>query len=142
MYKSAINPVVSFPSLGICLWGQKTCTQKPSAFDRVNVRMLFNYLERNISNSARYIVFEQNDTHTQNMFVSMCAPLLTQVQAGRGIDDFKIVCDDSNNTPLVKSNNQFIASFLIKPTYAIEFITLNFVAVGATISFDEAIGSI
>ncbi|QQV87912.1 hypothetical protein [Campylobacter phage CJLB-7] len=142
LYKSAINPVVSFPSLGICLWGQKTCTQKPSAFDRVNVRMLFNYLERNIANSARYVVFEQNDTHTQNMFVSMCSPLLTQVQAGRGIDAFKIVCDDSNNTPLVKSNNQFIASFMIKPTYAIEFITLNFVAVGATISFEEAIGSI
>ena len=142
LYKNAINPVVSFPSQGICLFGQKTLTQKPSAFDRVNVRMLFNYLERNIANSARYILFEQNDVYTQNQFKSMTEPLLAQVKAKRGIDAFKVICDDTNNTPLVKSNNQFVASFLIKPTYAIEFITLNFAAVGATISFEEATGMI
>lgn len=142
LYKNSINPVVSFPAQGICLWGQKTCTSKPSAFDRVNVRMLFNYLERNIAKSARYILFEQNTTTTQNMFVSMTTPLLDYCKAASGIDAFKVVCDDSNNTPLVKSNNQFVASFLIKPTYAIEYINLNFVALGATISFEEAAGSI
>ena len=142
MYKNAINPIVSFPSQGICLFGQKTCTQKPSAFDRVNVRMLFNYLERNIANSARYILFEQNDSHTQNMFKSMTEPVLAQVKARRGLDDYKVVCDDTNNTPLVKSNNQFVASILLKPTYAIEYIVLNFVAIGASISFEESIGAI
>ena len=142
MYKNAINPIVSFPSQGICLFGQKTCTQKPSAFDRVNVRMLFNYLERNIANSARYILFEQNDSHTQNMFKSMTEPVLAQVKARRGLDDYKVVCDDTNNTPLVKSNNQFVASILLKPTYSIEFLQLNFVCIGASISFEEAIGSI
>lgn len=139
MYKNGINPVVSFPNLGICLWGQKTLTLKPSAFDRVNVRMLFNYLERNISNSARYIIFEQNNSATQNQFVSMVTPLLEMCKSSNGIEDYKVVCDDTNNTPLVKANNRFVANILVKPLYAIEYISLIFTCVGATVSFEEAI---
>lgn len=142
LYKSDINPVVSFPNQGIVLWGQKTLYGKPSVFDRVNVRMLFNYLERTIAKSAKYVVFTQNDEIQRNLFISLIDPVLAQVKTRRGIDDYKIICDTTNNTPLVVSNNQFIADILIKPTYVTEFITLNFVAVGATLSFDEVIGAV
>lgn len=138
LYKNSINPVVSFPGQGIVLWGQKTATSKPSAFDRVNVRMLFNYAERKIANSAKYVVFEQNDNTTRNSFVSMCTPLLDGIKANRGIEDYRIICDTSNNTPSVIANNQFVATFMLKPTYSAEFVTLNFVCVGATSSFEEA----
>lgn len=138
LYKNSINPVVSFPGQGIVLWGQKTATSKPSAFDRVNVRMLFNYAERKIANSAKYVVFEQNDNTTRNSFVSMCTPLLDGIKANRGIEDYRIICDTSNNTPSVIANNQFVATFMLKVTYVAEFITLNFVCVGATSSFEEA----
>lgn len=142
LYKNDINPVVNFPGQGIVLWGQKTLYGKPSVFDRVNVRMLFNYLERTIAKSAKYVIFTQNDEIQRNLFISLIDPVLAQVKTRRGIDDYKIVCDSTNNTPLVVSNNQFVADILIKPTYVTEFITLNFVAVGATLSFDEVIGAV
>jgi phage tail sheath protein FI len=142
LYKNNINCVCSFPGQGIVLWGQKTMSRKPSAFDRVNVRMLFNYLERSIGKMSKYVLFEQNDAQTRNMFVSIVKPLFDQVKAGRGLTEYAIVCNDSNNTPLVVANNQLVATFLIKPTYVTEFITLNFVAVGPTISFSEAIGMV
>jgi hypothetical protein len=104
--------------------------------------MLFNYLERSIGKMSKYVLFEQNDAQTRNMFVSIVKPLFDQVKAGRGITEYAIVCNDSNNTPLVVANNQFVATFLIKPTYVAEFITLNFVAVGASINFSEAIGMV
>lgn len=140
LYKNDINPICSFPNSGIVLWGQKTLQGKPSTFDRVNVRGLFNYLERIIAKSARNVVFSQNDAITRSLFVSMIDPVLQQVKSKRGIYDYKIVCDESNNTDIVIQNNQFVATILIKPTYVAEFITLNFIAVGTSVSFEEAIG--
>ena len=110
LYKNSVNPIVSFPGLGTVLWGQKTLSRKPSAFDRVDTRMLFNYLERSISKSSRYVLFEKNDASTRNMFVSMVKPLFEFVKSGRGIEDYKVVCDETNNTALVRSNNQFIVT--------------------------------
>lgn len=138
LYKNNINPVVSFPGQGIVLWGQKTATSKPSSFDRVNVRMLFNYAERKIANSARYIIFEQNDDTTRNSFVSMVTPLLDGIKANRGIEDYRVICDTSNNTAQVIANNEFVATIMLKPLYSAEFIYLSFVSVGATVSFEEA----
>lgn len=138
LYKNNINPVVSFPGQGIVLWGQKTATSKPSSFDRVNVRMLFNYAERKIANSARYIIFEQNDDTTRNSFVSMVTPLLDGIKANRGIEDYRVICDTSNNTPQVIANNEFVATIMLKPLYSAEFVYLSFVSVGATVSFEEA----
>jgi phage tail sheath protein FI len=140
LYKNAVNTIVSFPGQGICLWGNKTATQKPSAFDRVNVRGLFNYAERAISKMSKYVLFEQNSDTTRNMFISTTKPFFDRIKAGQGIDDFLIVCDESNNTPIVRQNNQFIGDFYIKPTYAIEFIQLRFTAVGASISFSQVVG--
>lgn len=138
LYKNNINPVVSFPGQGIVLWGQKTATSKPSSFDRVNVRMLFNYAERKIANSARYIIFEQNDDTTRNSFVSMVTPLLDGIKANRGIEDYRVICDTSNNTPQVIANNEFVANIMLKPLYSAEFVYLTFTSVGATVSFEEA----
>ena len=138
LYKNNINPVVSFPGQGIVLWGQKTATSKPSSFDRVNIRMLFNYAERKIANSARYIIFEQNDDTTRNSFVSMVTPLLDGIKANRGIEDYRVICDTSNNTPQVIANNEFVATIMLKPLYSAEFVYLSFVSVGATVSFEEA----
>lgn len=138
LYKNSINPVVSFPGQGIVLWGQKTATSKPSSFDRVNVRMLFNYVERKIANSARYVIFEQNDDTTRNSFVSMVTPLLDGVKANRGISAYRVICDTTNNTPQVIANNEFVGTIMLKPIYSSEFIYLNFVSVGATVSFEEA----
>ena len=142
MYKNNINPVVSFPGSGVVLWGQKTLSRKPSAFDRVNVRMLFNYMERAIAKMSKYVLFEQNDATTRNLFISTVKPFFERAQAGRGLEAFVAVCDESNNTAIVRQNNQFIADFYIKPTYVAEFITLNFVAVGASISFSEVVGKV
>lgn len=140
LYKNAINCVVSFPGQGICLWGNKVLTQKPSAFSRVNTRMLFNYMERRIANMSKYVLFEQNTAQTRNLFVSSVKPFFERIQAAQGIEDFAIVCDESNNTAIVRQNNSFVADFYIKPAYSIEFITLRFSAVGAAVSFSEVIG--
>ena len=142
LYQKSINSIVSLPGQGIVLWGQKVMTQKPSAFSRVNVRCLFNYMERQISKMAKYNLFEQNTETTRNLFVSTIKPFFERIQAGQGIEAFYIQCDESNNTPIVRQNNQFVASMYVKPTYTIEFITLNFVAVGASISFSEVVGQI
>ena len=141
LYKNKLNPIVSFPGQGIMKWGQKTMQSRSSAFDRENIRCLFNYLERSVSKMSKSMVFEANDEFTRNYFVSICKPLFERVRSGRGIDSYKIVCDETNNTPIVRNNHQFIATFLIKPTYTAEFITLNFVAVGASVEFSEVTGS-
>jgi phage tail sheath protein FI len=138
LYKNKINPVVSFPGQGNAIvWGQKTLQSKPSAFDRINVRGLFNTLERAISRMAKYYLFEFNDEFTRNRFVGTIRPFLEQVKAGRGVYDFYVRCDKSNNTSAVIDANQFIADIAVKPTRVAEFITLNFVAVGTGVSFSE-----
>jgi phage tail sheath protein FI len=139
LYKNAINTVVSFAGQGIALWGQKTATTKPSSFDRVNVRGLFNYAERAITKMSKYVLFEQNSDTTRNMFVSTVKPFFDRIKAGEGVEDYLIVCDTSNNTAIVRQNNQFVADFYIKPMYAIEFISLRFTAVGASINFSEVV---
>lgn len=139
LYKSGINPVVSFPGQGTVMWGQKTLLSKPSSFDRVNVRGLFNTLERSLGKMAKYQVMEFNDNFTRNRIISMIRPFLGSVQAGRGIQDFLVICDTSNNTADVISRNQLIVDVYIKPTYVAEFVLLRFTNAG-TNSFSEVIG--
>ena len=139
LYKNGINPVVSFPGQGVVMWGQKTLLDKPSSFDRVNVRNLFNTLERALSKMAKYQVMEFNDNFTRNRIISMIKPYLGSVKAGRGIQDFLVICDESNNTPDVISRNNLVVDIYIKPTYVAEFIQLRFTNAG-TNSFSEVIG--
>ena len=139
MYKNGINPIVAFPGQGTVMWGQKTLLAKPSSFDRVNVRGLFNTMERALSKMAKYQVMEFNDNFTRNRIISMIKPYLGSVQAGRGIQDFLVICDESNNTADVVSRNQLIVDIYIKPTYVAEFIQLRFTNAG-TNSFSEVIG--
>lgn len=139
LYKNGINPIVAFPGQGTVMWGQKTLLDKPSSFDRVNVRGLFNTMERALGKMAKYQIMEFNDTFTRNRIVSMIKPYLSTVQAGRGIQDFLVICDESNNTADVISRNQLIVDIYIKPTYVAEFINLRFTNAG-TNSFAEIIG--
>ncbi len=137
LYKGRINPVVSFPGLGVVLWGDKTAQTKASAFDRINVRRLFMVLEKAISIASRAQLFELNDEITRSNFVAMTAPFLRDVQGRRGITDFKVVCDTSNNTGDVIDRNEFRADIYIKPARSINFITLTFVATRTGVSFSE-----
>jgi len=138
LYKNKVNPIVSFPGQGNALvWGQKTLESKPSSFSRINVRGLFNTLERAISRMARYYLFEMNDEITRNRFIGTIKPFLESVKAGRGVYDFYVRCDESNNNSAVIDSNQFIADIAIKPTRVSEFITLNFIAVGTGVDFSE-----
>ena len=139
LYKNGLNPIVAFPDQGKVMWGQKTLLDKPSSFDRVNVRGLFNTMERSLSKMAKYQVMEFNDNFTRNRIISMIKPFLGSVQAGRGIQDFLVICDTSNNTPDVISRNQLVVDVYIKPTYVAEFIHLKFTNAG-TNSFSEVIG--
>lgn len=139
LYKNGINPIVAFPGQGTVMWGQKTLLDKPSSFDRVNVRGLFNTMERALSKMAKYQIMEFNDNFTRNRIISMIKPYLGTVQAGRGIQDFLVICDESNNTPDVISRNQLVVDIYIKPTYVAEFIQLRFTNAG-TNSFAEVIG--
>lgn len=137
LYKAGINPVVSFPGQGVILYGDRTLLSKPSAFDRINVRRLFIVLEKAIATAAKYQLFEFNDSFTRGQFRSMVEPFLRDVQGRRGIIDFRVKCDDTNNTGEVIDRNEFIADIYIKPARSINFITLNFVAVRTSVSFDE-----
>jgi len=140
LYKLAINSVVSFKGDGTMLFGDKTGTLKPSAFDRINVRRLFLVLEKSISRSAKYQLFEQNDAITRLSFVASVEPFLRDVQGRRGIDEFKVICDESNNTKQVRAANEFRGTVLIRPIYSINFIKLTFTAVGPNVSFEIAAG--
>ena len=140
LYKNGINPVVAFPGEGIILYGDKTMQTKPSAFDRINVRRLFIVLEKAIAIAAKYSLFEFNDAFTRAQFVSMVEPFLRDVKGRRGIYDFKVVCDDTNNTPEVIDTNRFIGDIYIKPARSINFIQLNFVAVRTGVDFTEIAG--
>lgn len=137
LYKESVNPVVTFPGQGTILFGDKTFLSKPSAFDRINVRRLFIVLEKAVATAAKYQLFEFNDDFTRAQFRNLVEPFLRNVQGRRGIIDFRVKCDNSNNTGEVIDRNEFIASIFIKPNRSINFITLNFVAARSSVSFDE-----
>jgi len=140
LYVKGINPVVTFAGEGTILYGDKTLLSRPSAFDRINVRRLFIVLEKAISRAARSSLFEFNDTFTRAQFVNLVEPFLRDVQGRRGITDFRVVCDETNNTGEVIDRNEFIGDIYIKPARSINFINLNFVAVRTGVSFDEIVG--
>ena len=137
LYKKGINPVVSFPGQGTVLFGDKTLLSKPSAFDRINVRRLFIVLEKAISTAAKFQLFEFNDGFTRAQFRNLVEPFLRDVQGRRGITDFKVVCDETNNTGEIIDRNEFVADIFVKPARSINFIQLNFVATRTGISFEE-----
>lgn len=141
LYKSRINPVVTFKGQGTLLFGDKTALSKPSAFDRINVRRLFIVLEKAIATAAKFQLFEFNDDFTRANFVAAVEPFLADVKSRRGMTDFKVVCDASNNTPAVIDGNRFVADVYVKPNRSINFITLNFVAVRSGVSFEEVAGA-
>jgi phage tail sheath protein FI len=140
LYKNSINPVVSFPGQGTVLYGDKTATSKPSAFDRINVRRLFIALEKAISEAAKFSLFEFNDEFTRSQFRNLVTPFLRDVQSRRGITDFLVVCDNTNNTAEVIDRNEFRGDIYIKPNRSINFIQLNFVAVRTGVEFSTVIG--
>ena len=137
LYKKGVNPVVSFPGQGTVLFGDKTLLAAPSAFDRINVRRLFIILEKSIATAAKFQLFEFNDSFTRAQFRNLVEPFLRDVQGRRGIIDFRVKCDESNNTGEVIDKNEFVADIFIKPNRSINFITLNFVAARSAISFNE-----
>lgn len=142
LYKVGVNPVVNLPGQGILLYGDKTKESRPSAFDRINVRRLFLVIERAIKQAASNVLFEFNDEFTRAEFVNIVEPFLREIQGRRGITDFRVVCDETNNTAAVIDANRFIASCFIKPARSINFITLNFVAVRTGVDFDEVVGTV
>lgn len=140
LYKAGVNPVISQSGMGTILFGDKTMQMKPSAFDRINVRRLFIVLEKAISIAARGSLFEFNDEFTRASFKGLVEPFLRGVKGRRGVYDFKVVCDTTNNTPDVIDSNRFVGDIYIKPARSINFIQLNFVAVRTGVSFDEVVG--
>ena len=141
IYSAGVNPVVSFPGQGTVLFGDKTLQARPSAFDRINVRRLFLILEKAITNAAQYSLFELNDEFTRAQFVSLVTPFLRDVQGRRGITDFKVVCDKTNNTAQVIDSNRFVGDIYIKPARSTNYIQLNFVAVATGVDFTTIVGA-
>jgi phage tail sheath protein FI len=141
LYKAGVNPIISEPGQGILLFGDKTAQSKPSAFDRINVRRLFVVLEKAISTASKFQLFELNDEFTRAMFRNMTEPFLRDVKGRRGITDFLVVCDETNNTGAVIDTNRFVADIYIKPARSINFITLNFVATRTGVEFSEIVGT-
>lgn len=140
LYKKGVNPVVTFPGEGTILYGDKTLLSRPSAFDRINVRRLFIVLEKAIARASRSSLFEFNDEFTRAQFVNLVEPYLRDIQGRRGIFDFRVVCDETNNTPEIIDRNEFVGDIYIKPARSINFIQLNFVAVRTGVSFAEVVG--
>ena len=140
IYALGVNPVGTFPGQGTVLFGDKTLQSLPSAFDRINVRRLFIVLEKTIAVASKFSLFEFNDEFTRNQFVSLVTPFLRDIQGRRGITDYRVVCDSTNNTPQVIDSNQFVGDIYIKPARSINFIQLNFVAVRTGVSFTEVVG--
>ena len=140
LYRSRINPVVNFPGQGVVLFGDKTGLTTPSAFDRINVRRLFITLEKSISTAAKFQLFEFNDEFTRANFRNIVEPFLREVQGRKGITDFKVICDETNNTGEVIDRNEFIAQIYVKPARSINFITLQFIATRSGVSFSEVVG--
>lgn len=142
LYKLGVNSIVTFPGEGTILYGDKTFLNRPSAFDRINVRRLFIVLEKTIAKASRSSLFEFNDEFTRAQFVNLVEPLLRDVQGRRGIYDFRVVCDTTNNTPEVIDSNSFVGDIYIKPARSINFIQLNFVAVRTGVAFEEIVGRV
>ena len=140
LYRARVNPVVDFPGQGVVLFGDKTALTKPSAFDRINVRRLFLVLEKAIATAAKFQLFEFNDEFTRAQFRNLVEPFLRDVQGRRGLIDFKVVADGTNNTGEVIDRNEFVGDIFIKPNRSINFITLNFIAVRTGVSFTEVGG--
>jgi phage tail sheath protein FI len=137
LYQDGINPVINSPGNGIVLMGDKTLLAAPSAFNRINVRRLFIILEKAVATAAKYQLFEFNDSFTRSQFTSLVTPFLRSVQGRKGIYDFKVICNNSNNTGEVIDRNEFVADIFIKPAKAINFIQLNFIATRTGVAFDE-----
>lgn len=142
LYKAGINPIVQLPGQGTLLFGDKTKEVRPSAFDRINVRRLFLAIEKSISLAARNVLFEFNDEFVRAEFVGIIEPVLREIQARRGIQEFFVQCDDTNNTPAVIDRNELVATIFVKPARSINFVTLNFVAVRTGVAFEEIVGNI
>ena len=140
LYRARVNPVATFPGQGTVLFGDKTGLSAPSAFDRINVRRLFITLEKAISTASKFQLFEFNDEFTRANFRNIVEPFLREVQGRRGITDFLVVCDETNNTGEVIDRNEFVAEIFVKPARSINFITLQFVATRTGVSFDEVAG--
>jgi len=141
LYKARVNPVCSFPGQGTVLFGDKTAQSKPSAFDRINVRRLFITLEKAISTAAKFQLFEFNDEFTRAGFRNQVEPFLRDVQGRRGVTDFLVVCDSTNNPGSVVDRNEFVADIFIKPARSINFISLNFIATKTGVAFSEVVGA-
>jgi phage tail sheath protein FI len=139
LYKNGVNPVVTFPGEGTVLFGDKTLLAKPSAFDRINVRRLFIVMEKAIATAAKFQLFEFNDSFTRAQFKNLVEPFLRDVQGRRGITDFVVKCDESNNTGEVIDRNEFVADIFVKPNRSINFITLTFVAARSAITSQKSV---
>ena len=140
IYSAAVNPVVSLPGQGTLLFGDKTLTTQPSAFNRINVRRLFIVLEKSISNASKFSLFELNDEFTRAQFVALVEPFLRDVKGRRGVYDYRVVCDSSNNTQAVIDGNRFVGDIYIKPARSINYIQLNFIATRSGVQFSEIVG--
>ena len=140
LYKASVNPIVNLPGQGVLLFGDKTKLNRPSAFDRINVRRLFLVMERAIKAAAQNVMFEFNDEFTRAEFVNVVEPFLRDIKGRRGISDFRVVCDETNNTANVIDNNQFVADIFVKPARSINYVTLSFVAVRTGVDFEEVVG--
>jgi phage tail sheath protein FI len=140
LYTSRINPIVSFPGSGPVLFGDKTGLASPSAFDRINVRRLFLNVEKRARALAESVLFEQNDTTTRSGFAASIGSYLSEVQARRGVTDFLVVCDESNNTPEIIDRNEFVAELYLKPTRSINYVTVTVTATRTGVTFAEVIG--
>ena len=142
LYKVGINPIANIPAEGIMLFGDKTNSSRPSAFDRINVRRLFLGIERAIGAAGRNVMFEFNDEFTRAEFVNIVEPFLREIKGRRGITDFRVLCDATNNPPSVVEANKFVASIFVKPAHSINYVTLNFVAVRTGVEFEEVVGTV
>jgi hypothetical protein len=142
LYKAGVNPIANIPGQGLLLFGDKTHMNRPSAFDRINVRRLFLVLERAIARAAENVLFEFNDEFTRAEFVNIIEPVLREVKGRRGITDFRVVADETNNTAAVIDRNEFVANIFIKPARSINYVTLNFVAVRTGVDFEEVVGTV
>lgn len=140
LYQARINPIVSFPGSGVTLFGDKTALASPSAFDRINVRRLFLNVEKRVENLAKQVLFEQNDVTTRSSFSAAVNSYMNEIQARRGVTDYLVVCDETNNTPEVIDRNEFVAEIFIKPTRSINYITITFTATRTGVAFSEVVG--
>jgi len=140
LYKIGVNPIISQPGQGVLLFGDRTMTKKYSAFDRINVRRLFIVLEKAVARASKFTLFEFNDEFTRAQFVNLIEPFLRDVQGRRGIYDFKVVCDATNNTPEIVDRNEFVGDIYVKPARSINYVQLNFVAVRSGVEFEEIVG--